>query len=213
MPAAGAGQWWSPAVQPAPLSHYEERPQPHDSLPGWQILSGWVEGMLHAPALDSYDLPLCLTSRLYRDIWTLSWLTQGYFIFYILANKPREIIIGLYLSTQHMLYAYCYRNPLLSGKNNINLRNSYQNVDIFLHYNGSGQHSLFCWRNTVIIVIFFLLRSSVGLMSPGMLREEIWCYHWFARLTSWGQVNTLAKWRYRYGRCGTIAVRQTAQEA
>lgn len=162
MPAAGAGQWWSPAVQPAPLSHYEERPQPHDSLPGWQILSGWVEGMLHAPALDSYDLPPCLTSRLYRVIWTLSWLTQGYFIFYILADKPREIIIGLYLSTQHMLFAYCYRNPLLSGKNNINLRNWYQIVDIFLHYNGLGQHSLFCWRNTVIIVIFFLLRIMLG---------------------------------------------------
>lgn len=40
VPAQGAGQRGSAAVQPAPLPHHEERAQPHDSLPGWQVLPG-----------------------------------------------------------------------------------------------------------------------------------------------------------------------------
>lgn len=46
VPTAGAGQRWSSAMQPAPLSHHEKCPQPHDSLPGRQILSGWVKEKL-----------------------------------------------------------------------------------------------------------------------------------------------------------------------
>ena len=42
VPAAGAGQRGGAPVQPAPLSHHEERPQPHDPLPGRQVLPGCV---------------------------------------------------------------------------------------------------------------------------------------------------------------------------
>lgn len=42
VPAEGTGQWGSAAVQPSPLPHHEECAQPHDSLPGWQVLPGWA---------------------------------------------------------------------------------------------------------------------------------------------------------------------------
>ncbi len=43
VPAAGAGQWGGEGLHTAPLPHHEERPQPHDTLPGWQVLPGWVK--------------------------------------------------------------------------------------------------------------------------------------------------------------------------
>lgn len=40
VPAAGAGQRGGEGLHSAPLPHHEKRPQPHDPLPGWQVLPG-----------------------------------------------------------------------------------------------------------------------------------------------------------------------------
>ena len=40
VPATGTGQRGGEGVHSAPLPHHEERPQPHDPLPGRQVLPG-----------------------------------------------------------------------------------------------------------------------------------------------------------------------------
>lgn len=42
VPAPGAGERRGEGVRSSSLPHNEERPQPHDPLPGWQVLPGWV---------------------------------------------------------------------------------------------------------------------------------------------------------------------------
>lgn len=40
VPAPGAGERRGEGVRSSSLPHNEERPQPHDPLPGWQVLPG-----------------------------------------------------------------------------------------------------------------------------------------------------------------------------